>query len=472
MLNLSTLQGQELLLVNKALESGDFIGSQGLLTRDQFRQYLLLVKRHASIFGAVTTKTMTQRSMDFPKLHFGRPITKAVGENSNPAQDNKPLSNLVHLDAQKTRSQMDITTEVMQNNVEQSDFDMTVMQGATARIARDLALLAMMGDTDLVPAVNDDHGQLLVANDGWFKLARGGTFGDGGHELDVGGNFIDPGLFAAMIDRMPDQYRGDTGLRFIVGSGTVLDWQTNLAGRGTPLGDRAIGESGASATPWGIPLLVDDTIPRDLLLPITSESTAASLQGVVHGPFEFFTGLNNTLTIAINGGAALVITLNLETSEGQVLETRQVVNQINAAFRATVPATRAIAYDNGEGLVTIRTIDKGVVTAIAITATGVAPDASSTLGFGDGTPGTVSAAGVDSGTAGAVREGTFIILTNPRNLWWAMLDQTRMFVRFNEEYDRVDMLAYHQTDAAIENPDALVLATNVRRTSHVAGSLP
>ncbi|MDX1746738.1 MAG: hypothetical protein R3324_12430, partial [Halobacteriales archaeon] len=129
---------------------------------------------------------------------------------------------------------------------------------------------------------------------------------------------------------------------------------------------------------------------------------------------------------------------------------------------------RAVAFDDGYGRLTIKTLDTGAARSIAITVGG-ARDASRTLGLSDGVA-PVSVSGGDN--TGTVREGTFILLTNPRNLLWGILDGTRMFTEFNKDFDRIETVVYNQTDAQIENPDALVLGLNLRRKRHVANSIP
>ena len=64
------------------------------------------------------------------------------------------------------------------------------------------------------------------------------------------------------------------------------------------------------------------------------------------------------------------------------------------------------------------------------------------------------------------------MLTNPRNLLWGVLDGTRMFTEFNKDFDRIETVLFNQTDAEIENPDALVLGINLRRKRHVVNSIP
>jgi hypothetical protein len=459
-----SLRSQEEIL-EKSIETGDFLSEQGLLKREQQREFIVLLKRFSSMFNSVRTMVLPQASMDINKLHIGEPVTISLGENSNPVQDNKLLANQVHIDAKKVRSSHDITTEVLQQNIEGDEFEVTAMRAFAARMALDLELLALLGDESLTPQANDKLGQLLSGNDGWFVQAQEG------HVLDLGGATIETGIFSEMLRMLPKQYRGDPGLRFIVGETSVIDWQDTLQARPTGLGDAALADMGPSRAPFGKQFMVAPLIPDDLPLAVT-ESVPAVVQGVAFGPYQVVPGLNDQLTINVNGAGAFIITLvplgpgGTALTGGGVLETRQIVKQINDAFVATT--TPAIAFDNGDGLVTIKTLGTGAGVSIAITAAG-ARDISGTLGLTDGA---ISVAVAGAAGSGTVLEGSFIMLTNPRNLIWAILDGTRIFSEFNKDFDRTEVVAFNQVDTAIENPDALVLATNLRRKNHVSTSIP
>lgn len=453
-----TTKSQEEIL--KSIETGTFSGGQGLLDREQQRQFIVLLKRYSSIFGAVRTVVMPQASMDINKLHCGDPITISVTENSNPAQDNRVLSNQVHLDAKKTRSKYDITTEVLQQSIEGDDFELTVMRAMAGRAALDLEYLAMLGDESLTPAAHDKLGNLLVGNDGWYKKAHEG------HVLDLNGASIEPGIFSEMIRMMPPQYRNDPDLRFIVGETTIIDWQDTLQGRQTALGDSALGNMGPSRAPYGKRFLNVPIIPDSMPLTV-GEATAAALKGVSFGPFQIETGVNDTLSLVVNG-APLAIVLTPDPLAGTIstLETRQIVAQINLAFANA--GVQAISYDDGYGRLALKTLATGAAVSLVVTAGG-ARDVSRTLGLTNGVDNATSVGGATSGT---VYEGSFIMLTNPRNLLWSILDGTRMFTEYNKDYDRIESVLYNQTDAEIENPDALVLAINLRRKDHVPTATP
>jgi hypothetical protein len=459
-----SLDSQEEIL-EKTMETGDFLSEQGLLRRDQQREFIVLLKRYSSMFNAVRTVVLPQASMDINKLHVGEPITISVTENSNPLQTNKLLANQVHIDAKKVRSAYDLTTEVLQQNIEGDDFETTAMRAFSARMALDLEYLALLGDESLTPAANDKLGALLQGNDGWFVKAQEG------HVLDLNGAQIETGIFSEMLRMLPKQYRGDPGLRFIVGETAIIDWQDMLQGRATPLGDAALADMGPSRAPFGKRFMVAPLIPDDLPLTV-AEAVPAVVQGVVFGPYQVVPNLNDQLTININAGGAFTVTFQalgpggVALPDGVVLETRQIVAQLNAAFIAQ--SAQAIAFDNGDGLLTIKTLTTGAGASIAVTAGG-ARDISGTLGLTDGIT-SVSVSGAAS--SGTVLEGSFIMLTNPRNLIWAILDGTRVFSEFNKDYDRTEVVAYNQVDAEIENPDALVLATNLRRKKHVSTAIP
>ena len=459
------LQSQEQIL-EKSIETGDFLSEQGLLRREQQREFIVLLKRYSSMFNSVRTIVLPQASMDINKLHIGEPITISLTENTNPAQDNKLLANQTHIDAKKVRSAYDITTEVLQQNIEGDEFEVTAMRAFAARMALDLEFLALLGDEALVPASNDKLGQLLQGNNGWFQLAQEG------HVLDLNGAQVETGIFSEMLRMMPKQYRGDPGLRFIVGETTIIDWQDTLQGRATPLGDAALADMGPTRAPYGKRFLVAPLIPDDLPLTV-AESVPAVLQGVAFGPYQVVPNLNDQLTINIDGAGAQTVTFQTLGPEGAaltaggVLETRQIVKQLNDAFAANGDA--AIAFDNGDGLVTIKTLGTGAGVSVAITNAGAARDISGTLGLTDGLANVTVTGAAASGT---VLEGSFIMLTNPRNLIWAILDGTRIFSEFNKDFDRTEVVAFNQVDAAIENPDALVLSTNLRRKRHVSSSIP
>jgi hypothetical protein len=276
--------------------------------------------------------------------------------------------------------------------------------------------------------------------DGWAKQAGGA------HVLDVGGAEVQKGLFAEMKRMLPQQYKNDPNLRWFAADTIADDWLDVLSGRETALGDNAL--QGQGIAPLGIPLVKVPLIPDDLLVPVKAGPSGAAVIGMRFGPFLIVTGSNDTLSIKVNGGAAIAITLPAGT-----LDPVTVAKVINTAFGAAP----AFAADEGDGQLKIATKTKGAASSIEVLAAGTAND---TLGL---SPGVVT--GADAG--GTVPEGSFIWLANPKNFIWGILDGTRIFTEFNKDYDRIESVVYNQVAARIENIDAIVMAKNVRRRTLV-----
>ena len=112
-----------------------------------------------------------------------------------------------------------------------------------------------------------------------------------------------------------------------------------------------------------------------------------------------------------------------------------------------------VADENGEGSVRLKTFVAAAASSIILAAGG--DDALGTLGLTAATTNGVVA-------GGTTPQGSYIMLTNPKNLIWGQLDATRMFTEFNKDSDRIESVIYNQLATAIENVDALVKVKNIR----------
>jgi hypothetical protein len=426
-------------LIEKTIESSDFLNG-GLLNPEQQARFVTLVKRFATLLPLVRSVRMSQATMEIDKLYVGEPVTESVDENTATATPSKPKFSKVELEARKVKSSWNVATEALQSNLEQNDFETTAMNAMTARISTDLEMLAIRGDMAIPAALMDPVSRLLRRLDGWAKQT------EGAHVLDVAGAEIQKGIFAEMKRMLPQQYKNDPNLRWFVADTIADDWLDVLSGRETALGDNAL--QGQGIAPLGIPLVKIPLIPDDLLVPVKAGPSGAAVIGMRFGPFLIVTGSNDTLSIKVNGGAAIAITLPAGT-----LDPVTVAKVINTAFGAAP----AFAADEGDGQLKIATKTKGAASSIEVLAAGTAND---TLGL---SPGVVT--GADAG--GTVPEGSFIWLANPKNFIWGILDGTRIFTEFNKDYDRIESVVYNQVAARIENIDAIVMAKNVRRRTLV-----
>jgi hypothetical protein len=427
-------------IIEKTFDSAKFL-TGGELNPTQQDQFVAYVKKFSRLLGMVRFVNMPNPKYDIDKMHISEPVTQAVAEGNCTVSWSSGQFNQVQLSAEKVRSAWNITTEALQSNIERSGFEDHLMETMTERIATDLELLAIQGDTTVTGT--DPTALLLVRLDGWDIQT------DGAHIIDAGGDEVSKNLFAAMLRAMPKQFKQDPGLRWLVSDTLANDWMNLLAERGYSVGDQALQGNGIS--PFGKPMIMVPLIPDDKALSILA-ATPASAPANRFGPFNIVTGSNDVLKLDIDNAGMRTVTF----TQG-VLETVEIARQINAVFAAN--SDPAVASDNGEGQLIITTTTTGAAAEIEIDDLAGGSTALVTLGYADG----VVVTGSDAGTAGDVYEGTFLLLTNPMNLIFGMLAGTRVFSEFNKNCDRIETVVYNQVDAKIENIDAVVKGVNVRR---------
>jgi len=444
-------------VIEKAIQTSDLL-SGGLLNPTQQTQFITLVKKFSVLLPNSRFIRMPRPLMDIDKLWVGEPVTESVDEATDTGNLSRAKFQRITLAARKVRSAWNVTTEVLQGNIEQNDFEQTVMNTMVERIATDLEDLAINGDTTLVGTTPRDR--LLRRLEGWAKLT------EGAHRLDVKGSSIQKGIFSEMKRRMPKQYKNDPGLRWLVGDAIATDWADVVSDRGTILGDAAL--QGAEMSPLGTPMVRVPLILDDMPITITA-ATAAEFLGAEFGPFQI-TSANDTIILVIDGGAPVTIVLTHGT-----LNTVEVARQINAILKAAIPTLAVdVARDDREGRLLLVSPIVGAASSLTLNPVPVASQAYTTLGLlgpaplaGNWPVAPVVKVGKASGTANTVFEGSFMLLVNPKNFVYGILDGTRIFTEFNKNTDQIETIVYNQIDAQVENVDAVVKTKNIRRRTLV-----
>lgn len=419
-------------MILKAIETAGF-ASGGALNPEQQARFVQIVKQFSRILPEARFVRMPQATVDVDKAWLNEPITEPIAENTDTPNLATPKFNRIRLQAQKLRSSWQVTTESLQQNIEGDDFEDVLMNMMTRRFSTDIELLGIQGDTTIVPS--DPTTTLLSAADGWDVIT------DDSHILNADGRSVQKGLFAEMINTMPKQYLQDPDLAWILSESVWTDWMDLQSDRATAVGDAAL--QGRVVGPFGKRVIVVPLIPDNLAVAIT-DATPAQVTGGEVGPFVLTTA-NNVLVINVDGAGAITVTLPTGT-----LETTVVAAAINAAD----PSLAGVASDNREGQLLLTSPTTGAASTIVIAATSTALGV---LGLTAGTTTGVAAAG-----GGTVAEGSFIWLTNPRNLIWGLLDGVRVYSSFNQKFDRIETDMFAQVAYNVENIDACVKAVNVR----------
>lgn len=423
-------------LIQKTLTSSDYF-SGGELNPEQQDRFVQFVKKFSVLLKMARVERMTRPKMEVDKMHVGEPITESADENVFSGYVQRPKFNQIELSAKKVRSAWNMTTESIQGNIEQDRIEDSLMEIMTQRITTDLEMLSISGDTSLTGT--DPVERLLKRLDGWDIQT------DSAHIVDASGLNISKEIFSEMKRRMPKQYKNDPELRFFVSDAIWNDWVQDIADRGTPIGDQAL--EGYVAKPFGVPLVNIPLIPDDKAL-AANEATHGRHKGTQYDPFEMKAGANK-MQIKVDGGAAHVVTFPVGTYHA--IQLANLINNTHADLAG-------VATDDSEGRLLLISPTTGAGSSIAVEA--VADDCYAELGM---TVGVYSGAAADP--SNLVYEGSFILLCNPKNLVWGILDGTRIYSEFNKDYDRVETVVYNQVDAKIENLDAIVKCINVRRKS-------
>lgn len=417
----------------ETVETSAFLNG-GRLNPEQQDAFIVLVRRFSKLIPLGRVERLTQPKMDIDKLHIGEPVTRKAPENTDAGSPQKPAKfNKVAIDAKKVRSDWQLTTESLEENIAQDDLEDQLMDAMMQQISTDLENLHINGNEALAGTTPLD--ELLKANDGLDKLS------EDAHIVDVAGGFLSKRVFAAMLRQLPKQFRNDPGLRWLVSRGAMVDWMEQNSDRQTALGDAAL--QGGGIRPFGIPMEEIPLMPDDKLVNVKT-ATSATVLGTRFGPYEIKAGVNDKLLIDVDNAGAVLVTLSAGT-----FEAFEIAGKINAT---TLPN---VASDDGEGRLLLKSPTTGAASEIDIQAQ--ATSAYATLGL------TVAVKnGAAAGIGQDVPEGTFIWLTNPKNMIWAMVNATRVHSEFEKDFDRIETVVFNRTDSQIENKNALVKAVNIR----------
>ena len=446
-------------MIEKTIATSDLL-TGGLLNPIQQTQFVTLVKKFSVLLPMSRFIRMPRPLLEIDKLWFGEPVTESVDEATDTGNLSRAKFQRIVLRAQKLRSAWNITTEVLQGNIEQNEFEQTIMNTMVERIATDLEDLHINGDTTTAGTTPRDR--LLRRLDGWDKQT------ESAHIVDVKGAAIQKGIWSEMKRRMPKQYKNDPGLRWLVGDAIATDWADVVSDRGTILGDAAL--QGAEMSPLGTPMIRVPLIPDEAPITITA-ATRAEIFGSEFGPFEI-TSANDTIKLKVDAlpAAGVVIVLTHGT-----LNVVEVARQINAALKAAIPTlVNDVAISERENRLKLESPTVGAASSLTLMPVAAASQGYTTLGLlgpagaADPFPAVdTTTSGAAAGSANTVFEDSFIWFVNPKNFVSGILDGTRIFTEFNKNTDQIETIVYNQVDAQVENVDAVVKTKNLRRRTLV-----
>jgi len=447
-------------MIEKAITSTTINQQGGELNNEQQNRFVALIRRYGVMLSMVRFVKMGQPNIDIDKLHIGEPVTVSATEATGATESFVPKFNKITLTSSKIRTDWAMTTELLQRNIEQNKFEATMMRGITERMATDIELLGIQGNTTDFGAGTSPKDKLLRVLNGWDQQT------DSAHILDVDGAEISKSVFSHMKRTMPSEFKNDSGMRFLLSDNLAVDWQDTLADRATDLGDASLGRMGGLA-PYGVPAVVVPLISDDQIITSQTGAQAANVTGDQFGPFFFSEATDIEISVdvgepTISSSPAVTISL---TTAAATLDAVEVAQLINAGLIADA--------DHGADFKDVARVGKYGQIELVSPTTG----ATSNIVLGEGALESPTSqaltvlgftAGDTSGTAalaGTSLDGTHIWLANPQNFIYGVLDGTRIYTEFNRNTDQIEATIFNQVAFNIENLNAIVKAVNIKRKS-------
>lgn len=213
------------ILLRKAeMEISDFAGG-GALVAQQADKFIVQAINQAVMLPMVTFHAMDAPQAEYPKMRFASRVLHGGSENTPLPRDSwaKPNLDQVSLSVKKFKSEVRLSSDVLEEQIERGNFQQTLMDHLSAAIARDMEYFAINGDT--LSADPD-----LAKMNGWLKLAATNL-------VDVGGGILNKQVCKDMLKQLEPAFRKNRNFKFFTHMDARADYKDSLSDRQTALGD-------------------------------------------------------------------------------------------------------------------------------------------------------------------------------------------------------------------------------------------
>jgi hypothetical protein len=238
------------------LQKADFalqhlIDNGGLLLPAQAKKFMQLMITESTLIPQVTYRPMSRSREQIDQIKFGSRVLRAAEELTSLPEADRSVPDIsnVELDCREFIGEVQLSDQVLEENIEQGEFRQTIMQILSPAVGRDLEEVVINGDvTSTDPFLAQFDGILVQAQS---------------NIVDAAGAPVSKDLFNDMMKALPARYRKNKReLRFFTASNAELDYRNTLAERATVAGDKFLETDApvmASGTPvMGVPLFPDN----------------------------------------------------------------------------------------------------------------------------------------------------------------------------------------------------------------------
>jgi len=417
---------------SSSLETG------GELDPEQSKRLLQYVAGSSDMMEAADVQMITNPKAEIDSIYLTNMITRGATESVTLGETAAVLLGDDSYETVEIYAAIDVTHKVLTRNIEKAAFADTVIDMVVKAVAKDYSYMAVNGDTtssDLALKVWDG-----------YKIQA-----EKGRVLSAGGAPISYDVFAAANDAFSDDKRRYLGndLRFFGHSRMWANWDRALTTRVGTMSDSVLGGAHAANT-LGIKPLICNEFTTNQEVPVTT-ATPCSVLTTLRGPFNMVTGANK-INLNINAAGATVHTIPVG-----VYQPAHFVNTLNALLVAN--SDPAVAHVDQLGKVYFETSNTGTAATIVVTTD--AAECNAVLGLTNG-----SYHGEDAGS-NTVNKGTHLWLTDPKNLWFGILNSLRLYWEYKPRGNKWELTIFSEGIPKLRDTDAIVTVDGIRLNSYL-----
>lgn len=250
--------------LSKATITTSGVGT-GLMDAERGRAFVRALKEKTALGSAMRQETRTAATGTIDKLATGARIIRAATENADDGYRVGATFAQLQYTTRKVRLPWEITEDALHENLEGGGLESTLTSEMTQQFGLDLEDLEINGDT--AAGAGADQAFLQI-NDGILKLIV--TANQAGRNINgaaINGGVIHKSHFFDALYAMPNKYRNQGSLRWIMSPNRHISWWEQLTERSTPAGDSLLAARGGAADgPLGVPVLEVPSMPDSVIL--------------------------------------------------------------------------------------------------------------------------------------------------------------------------------------------------------------
>lgn len=271
-------------IIEKAAMTLSDLASGGLMNPQQFNTFYRMLIDEPTILKGARTEPLSSDTAKIEKIGFGQRILRAGVEATalSDADRAKPTTDKVDLATKEVIAEVNISYDTLENNIEGSNLQNTIMQMIAQRAALDLEELALNGDT--------------ASSDTYLKLINGLQKQATSHVYNHLSAAVSKDMFKSAQKLVPAKYlRDPMAWRYYLSSNAALEWKDQVASRQTGLGDQAL--QGGNSTAFGIPVA-----PTAMLQPFSDGGSPAKqvTNGLLTHPKNIIFGISRNVRVEVD----------------------------------------------------------------------------------------------------------------------------------------------------------------------------